>query len=240
MDKDFKPNVRHFYIYRKIIIAVVTLSLIAGGIYGGKELSWKEIAADEVAVVVNNLTGGIKLINRAGAVLYYPFIQDIYILDKREQVLKMTSAEIDDKHPQGNPLIVKSIDGGDVVLDIQIQYMLKPDFATHIVQNSGVGDIYKTKWLYDYARTICYYCYGELTLDSFPIASQRDIKAQKAREEINKMLDPHGFYVSSINLTDYRYYQAGIVERSGPNAPSRASREMVGSFPSAMRRRTRS
>ena len=88
MDKEFKTKVRHFYIYRKVIIAVIILAIIAGGIYGGRELSWKEIAADEVAVVVNNLTGGIKLVNRAGAILYYPFIQDIYVLDKREQVLK--------------------------------------------------------------------------------------------------------------------------------------------------------
>ena len=34
--------------------------------------------------------------------------------------------------------------------------------------------------------------------------------------------------------------KAGSVERSGPNAPSRASREIVGSFPSLIRRRTRS
>ena len=181
--------------------------MIIGGIYGGRELSWKEIKADEVAVVVNNLTGCIKLINRAGAVLYYPFIQDIYILDKREQVLKMTSAEIDEKHPQGNPVTVKSIDGGDVVLDLQIQYMLNPDYAVHVVQNTGVGDIFKQKWLYDYARTICYYSYGELTLDEFPIASKRDIKAQNARNEINKMLESHGFVVTSINLSDYRYYR---------------------------------
>lgn len=207
MDKSFKPNIRHFHLYRKAIIIVIVLGLIIGGIYGGKELSWKEIAADEVAVIVNNLTGGIKLINRAGAVLYYPFIQDIYILDKREQVLKMTAAEIDEKHPQGIPLIVKSIDGGDVVLDLQIQYMLNADFAMHIVQNTGVGDIYKTKWLYDYARTICYYCYGELTLGEFPVASLRDQKAQKAKNEINKMLESHGFYITSINLSDYRYYR---------------------------------
>src|SRR4030067_3843929 len=207
MDKDFKPKVRHFYVYRKIIVAVVALVLIAGGIYGGRELSWKQIAADEVAVVVNNLTGGIKLINRAGAILYYPFIQDIYVLDKREQVLKMTAAEIDEKHPQGIPLIMKSIDGGDVVLDLQIQYRLNPDFAVQVIQNTGVGDIFKQKWLYDYARTICYYCYGELTLGEFPVASLRDQKAQKAREEINKMLELHGFSVTSINLTDYRYYR---------------------------------
>lgn len=207
MDKDFKPKAKYHHIYRNVIVIVISLTIIAGGIYGGRELSWKEIAADEVAVVVNNLTGGIKLINRAGAVLYYPFIQDIYILDKREQVLKMTSADIDEKHPQGIPLIVKSIDGGDVVLDLQIQYMLRPDFAVHIAQNTGVGDVFKRKWLYDYARTICYYCYGELTLNEFPIASMRDVKAQKAREEINKMLEQHGFFVTSINLSDYRYYR---------------------------------
>ncbi|MEK7852857.1 MAG: hypothetical protein AAB243_03580, partial [Planctomycetota bacterium] len=101
MDRHFKTKVKFHHIYRNVIVAVLSIVLIVGGIYGGRELSWKEIAADEVAVIVNNLTGGIKLINRAGAVLYYPFVQDIYILDKREQVLKMTSAEIDDKHPQG-------------------------------------------------------------------------------------------------------------------------------------------
>ncbi len=207
MDKNFKPKIKYLHIYRKAIVVVIILAIIAGGIYGGKELSWKEIAADEVAVIVNNLTGGIKLVNRAGAVLYYPFIQDIYILDKREQILKMTSAEIDEKHPQGNPLIVKSIDGGDVVLDLQIQYRLNPDYAVHIVQNTGVGDIYKTKWLFDYSRTICYYCYGELTLGEFPISSERDVKAQKALEETNKALESHGFYITSINLTDYRYYR---------------------------------
>ncbi|HHT9160214.1 MAG TPA: SPFH domain-containing protein [Candidatus Brocadiaceae bacterium] len=207
MDKNFKPKIMHFHIYRKALVVAIVIATIAGGIYGGKELSWKQIAADEVAVIVNNLTGGIKLVNRAGAVLYYPFIQDIYILDKREQVLKMTSAEIDEKHPQGNPLIVKSIDGGDVVLDLQIQFRLNPDFAVHVVQNTGVGEIFKQKWIYDYARTICYYCYGELTLGEFPVSSLRDIKAQKAREEINKMLDPHGFFITSINLSDYRYYR---------------------------------
>lgn len=207
MDKNFKPKIKHLYIYRKAIVAIIVIAIIAGGIYGGKELSWKEIAADEVAVIVNNLTGGIKLVNRAGAVLYYPFIQDIYILDKREQVLKMTSAEIDERHPQGNPLIVKSIDGGDVVLDLQIQFRLNPDFAVHVIQNTGAGEIFKQKWIYDYARTICYYCYGELTLGEFPVSSLRDIKAQKAREEINKMLDLHGFFITSINLSDYRYYR---------------------------------
>src|SRR3990172_10270085 len=143
MDKDFKPNVRHFYIYRKVIVVVFIIAIIAGGIYGGRELSWKEIAADEVAVIVNNLTGSIKLVNRAGAILYYPFIQDIYILDKRELVLKMTAAEIDEKHPQGLPLVMKTIDGGDVVLDFQIQYKLNSDYAVHVIQNTGVGDIFK-------------------------------------------------------------------------------------------------
>ena len=44
-------------------------------------------------------------------------------------------------------------------------------------------------------------------MGEFPVASLRDQKAQKAREEINKMLETHGFYVTSINLSDYRYYR---------------------------------
>ena len=54
-----------------------------------------------------------------------------------------------------------------------------------------------------------------------------------------KMPWPPGF--SPVRKVDQAVgVKAGIVERSGPNAPSRASREMVGSFPSAIRRRTRS
>ncbi|MCF6150220.1 MAG: hypothetical protein E3K37_16385 [Candidatus Kuenenia sp.] len=207
MDKDFKPKIKKFRLYRKIFALVIAVALIASGVYGGRELSWKEIAPDEVAVIVNNLTGSIKQINRAGAVLYYPFIQDIYILDKREQILKMTAAEITEKQPQGNPLVIKTVDGGEVVLDIQIQYILNPEYATHIIQNTGVGDVYKQKWVNDYARTICYYCYGELHIDEFPSASKRDAKAQKARNEINEFLEPHGFLITTINLTDYRYYR---------------------------------
>ncbi|MBW7943019.1 MAG: hypothetical protein H3C64_11680, partial [Candidatus Kuenenia stuttgartiensis] len=180
MDKDFKPKSKKFHLYRKTFVSVLVLAFIAGGIYGGKELSWKELAPDEVAVIVNNLTGSIKQINRAGAIVYYPFIQDIYILDKRELVLKMTAAEINEKQPQGNPLIIKTIDGGEVVLDLQIQYILNPEYASHIIQNTGIGDVYKQKWVYDYARTICYYCYGELGIDEFPSASKRDAKADKA------------------------------------------------------------
>ena len=207
MDKDFKPKSKKFHLYRKVFVLALAVALIVGGVYSGRELSWKELAPDEVAVVVNNLTGSIKQVNRAGAILYYPFIQDIYILDKRELVLKMTAAEINEKQPQGNPLIIKTIDGGEIVLDLQIQYILNPEYAIHIIQNTGVGDVYKQKWVYDYARTICYYCYGELNIDEFPSASKRDAKAEKARQEINAFLEQHGFFITSINLTDYRYYR---------------------------------
>jgi len=52
MDKSFKSKVRHFHLYRKAIIIVIVLGLIIGGIYGGKELSWKEIAADELLIIL--------------------------------------------------------------------------------------------------------------------------------------------------------------------------------------------
>ncbi|HLG31313.1 MAG TPA: SPFH domain-containing protein, partial [Candidatus Brocadiales bacterium] len=98
-------------------------------------------------------------------------------------------------------------DGGDVTLDISIHYKLIPDMAVKIIQDSGPGEVYKLKWIYDYARTICRYTFGELTIDEFPDSVKRDLKADKAREEINSLLEPHGILVTSVNLHDFRYYR---------------------------------
>jgi len=174
---------------------------------GGRRLTWKEIQADEVAVIINNITGNIKTIERAGAVVYYPFIQDLYVLDKSEQATPMTSANISADYPEGNPVILKTRDGGDVSLDLIIQYILIPAVADKIVQNTGIGDVFKEKWIWDYAKTICRYEFGELQIHEFPDADKRLQKTGEAKEELNRLLNPHGIFITSLNFIDYRYYR---------------------------------
>ncbi len=207
MDKNFQPKRKKKSFPKKLLFIIIPVILIVILVMGGRRLTWKEIQADEVAVIINNITGNIRTIERAGAVIYYPFIQDLYILDKSEQVAPMTSANISADYPQGNPVILKTRDGGDVSLDLIIQYILIPAVADKIVQNTGIGDVFKEKWIWDYAKTICRYEFGELHIHEFPDADKRLQKTSEAKEELNRLLNPHGIFITSLNFIDYRYYR---------------------------------
>jgi hypothetical protein len=192
---------------KMMFFVIVPIMLVVILILGSRRLSWKEIKADEVAVIINNITGKITTIDRAGAIVFYPFIQDLYILDKSEQSTPMTSANISAEYPQGNPVILKTRDGGDVSLDLIIQYRLISKMADHVVQNTGTGDVFKEKWIRDYAKTICRYEFGELEIGEFPEAEKRRLKTGEASKELDRLLNQHGIMMTSLNFIDYRYYR---------------------------------
>ncbi|MCP4252099.1 MAG: SPFH domain-containing protein [Candidatus Scalindua sp.] len=210
MEKSFNPKgVKKKPVISKkmVFFVIVPIALIVLLIVGGRRLTWKEIQADEVAVIINNITGNIKTIDRAGAVVYYPFIQDLYILDKREQEAPMASSNISADFPQGNPIILKTRDGGDVSIDLIIQYKLISKVAGKVVQDTGFGEEFKEKWIWDYARTICRYEFGDLSISEFPDSAKREEKIRASTNELNSLLNPHGIFVTSLNLIDYRYYR---------------------------------
>jgi hypothetical protein len=210
MEKGFNPKgtkKKKVISNRTIFFVIVPIMLVVLTIVGGRRLSWREIKGDEVAVIINNITGKITTIDHAGAIVYYPFIQNLYILDKSEQSTPMTSANISAEYPQGNPVILKTRDGGDVSLDLIIQYRLISNMADNVVQNTGIGNTYKEKWIRDYAKTICRYEFGELEIGEFPEAEKRRQKTQEASEELDRLLNQHGILMTSLNFIDYRYYR---------------------------------
>lgn len=210
MEKNFNPKgvkKKPLVSKKMVFFVIVPIALVVLLIVGGRRMTWKEIQADEVAVIINNITGNIKTIDRAGAVVYYPFIQDLYILDKREQEAPMASSNISADFPQGNPIILKTRDGGDVSIDLIIQYKLISKVAGTVVQDTGVGEEFKEKWIWDYARTICRYEFGDLSISEFPDSVKREEKIRASTDELNSLLNPHGIFVTSLNFIDYRYYR---------------------------------
>ena len=210
MEKGFNPKgtkKKKVISNRTIFFVIVPIMLVVLTIVGGRRLSWREIKGDEVAVIINNITGKITTIDHAGAIVYYPFIQNLYILDKSEQSTPMTSANISAEYPQGNPVILKTRDGGDVSLDLIIQYRLISNMADNVVKNTGIGNTYKEKWIRDYAKTICRYEFGELEIGEFPEAEKRRQKTQEASDELDRLLNQHGIMMTSLNFIDYRYYR---------------------------------
>ncbi len=210
MEKSFNPKgvkKKPLLSKKMVFFVIVPITLVILIIVGGRRLTWKEIQADQVAVIINNITGNIKTIDRAGAVVYYPFIQDLYILDKREQEAPMASSNISADFPQGNPIILKTRDGGDVSIDLIIQYKLISKLANKVVQDTGIGEVFKEKWIWDYARTICRYEFGDLSISEFPDSAKREEKIRASTDELNNLLNPHGIFVTSLNFIDYRYYR---------------------------------
>ncbi|HHT9153019.1 MAG TPA: SPFH domain-containing protein, partial [Candidatus Hypogeohydataceae bacterium YC40] len=138
MQKGFESRRKPRGISVRFIIlgSLLLVFLIVGGIFAYRNLGYYYVGADEVAVVVNNLTGGVKTIDRAGVVIYVPFLQNVYTLDKREQILVMSSANITPTQPEGNPLWVKAVDGGDLRLDMTIHYHIIPSLSPFITLDS--------------------------------------------------------------------------------------------------------
>lgn len=210
MEKGFDPKgvkKKKLVSMKMMFFVIIPIMLLVLLTIGGRRMSWRELQGDQVAVIINNITGNITTIDHAGAIIYYPFIQDMYILDKSEQAAPMASANISADYPQGNPVILKTRDGGDVSLDLIIQYRLISKIADHIVQNTGTGNVFKEKWIWDYAKTICRYEFGELEIGEFPDAEKRNLKTMEAKKEIDRLLNPHGIMMTSLNFIDYRYYR---------------------------------
>ena len=210
MQKDFEGRrrfKRRISVKWIILISVIVISLGIGSFFVVRNLGYYNVQPSEVGIVVNNLTGSVKGIDRAGVIIYIPILQDIYILDKEEQVLYLSFDNITPDYPKGNPLWVKSIDGGDVSLDLLIRYVMIPEKAAFVILDSGPGAAYKKKWTFDYIRAIMRYNMGELLIEDFPNSAKRDRKAQQAIDEINEVIEPRGIKITAINVLDYRYYQ---------------------------------
>ena len=88
-----------------------------------------------------------------------------------------------------------------------IQYKLIARQAGSVVQNTGIKEQFKEKWIRDYAKTICRYEFGDLSISEFPDAVKREKKIQSSTQELNRLLNPHGIFVTSLNFIDYRYYR---------------------------------
>ncbi|MDP6432852.1 MAG: hypothetical protein QGI15_00865, partial [Candidatus Scalindua sp.] len=73
MEKGFDPKgvkKKKLISTKVIFFVIVPIILVAILIIGGRRLSWKEIKGDEVAVIINNITGKITTIDHAGAIIY--------------------------------------------------------------------------------------------------------------------------------------------------------------------------
>ncbi len=168
---------------------------------------FEQVTGSEVAVKVSNITGDIEVIAEPGTTAYLGLFNTFHIIDASVQRLEMTVDPSRGDRAGKDDLRIKTVDGSDVNLDLTINYALRRDMIEDIVRTSGLGDMYKVKWVRDYSRSICRTNFGELTTEEFYNASKRKEKALQAKDKLNELLNPFGIEVTQVIAEKFRFHE---------------------------------
>jgi regulator of protease activity HflC (stomatin/prohibitin superfamily) len=166
----------------------------------------QRVSGTEVGIKINNLSGDITVIEDSGTNIYNGLLNSFHLLDLTVQRLEMTADPSRGDRNGKDDLRIKTVDGSDVFLDLTINYQIRRDMVKEIVTTSGLEDAYKYKWVRDYSRSVCRNVFGEMTTEEFYDASVRNLKSQKATEELNLMLNPFGVEITSVIAEKFRFH----------------------------------
>ncbi len=191
-----------------IVIAIVVLS-------GAFSMSTK-IEPGHIGVIVNNITGKIQLQTQPGVVYHLPWgMTDVWPLESKLQVFTMAGSGT--KRGEDAPRVkVKSIDGGDVYMDLTINYQLIAAKGSDIAQRVGTGDAFKQDLLKAFARSQVRDSLGTLTIVEMSDASLRREKLNEVGTILDQALSNWGLDVLTVSATNFSFnpqYESLIKER---------------------------
>lgn len=206
-----------------LILAVMVLS-------AAFSMSTK-IEPGHIGVIVNNVTGKVQLQAQPGVVYHLPWgMTDVYPLESKLQVHNMSAVSAPRNRDSGgdrrrsraapNPtasrLKVKSIDGGDVYMDLTINYQLIAAKGAEVAQKVGVGDAFKSQLLKAYARSRVRDILGTLTIGEMSDASLRREKLNDVAKVLDSDLSNWGLDILTVAATNFSFnteYEQLIKER---------------------------
>jgi regulator of protease activity HflC (stomatin/prohibitin superfamily) len=153
-----------------------------------------------------------------GATYFFlPFINDWHVFDTKLQNLEMTYSQVRGDRRTRDDLVLKTIDGNDISLDVIIAYRIDADKAPHILQYVARDDkTLRDKIVRTVARSKPRDIFGELKTEAFYVADAREAQSGKAREALQKILGPMGIIVEKVLTNDYRFnpeYQKAIEDK---------------------------
>ena len=158
-----------------------------------------------------------KLYPPGGTYFFLPYVNDWNTFDIKLHNMEMTlSAERGDRKTRDD-LLLKTIDGNDISLDVIISYRIDPSKAPYILQHVAPNDeMLKDNIVRTVARSRPRDIFGELRSEEFYVSEKRGEKAERVREELSRILNPYGIVVEKVATKDYRFneeYQKAIEAR---------------------------
>lgn len=153
-----------------------------------------------------------------GATYFFlPFINDWHVFDTKLQNLEMTFSRVKGDRKSRDDLVLKTIDGNDISLDVIIAYRIDANKAPYVLQFVAWDDItLREKIVRTVARSKPRDIFGELKTEAFYVADSREAQSNKARKALQEILGPMGIIVEKVLTNDYRFnpeYQKAIEDK---------------------------
>jgi regulator of protease activity HflC (stomatin/prohibitin superfamily) len=198
---------------------VVLLVISIGAVVSGRA-GIVEISDNEVAVIVNYVTGNEEVVNRPGYRIFLPFLEQAFVFDKSPQEFVM-SGDRDLGANQVQKLTVRAKDGSNFYFEeVKIQYRLIPSAANLVLHDSGSSDAFKQNWVRTFARSILRDEFGKYSAEEVADQSRYEVATQMARERLNVALRDHGVEIIEIPTPTPKFeerYEKAIADRKDAN-----------------------
>jgi len=203
---------KHFFIWFVLMLAMFTAAGCVPHTTGETEVG---VRTRKMAFIGKK--GVEDRVYAPGATYFFmPFINDWDVFDTKLQNLEMTYSQVRGDRKSRDDLVLKTIDGNDISLDVIIAYRIDVNKAPHILQYVARDDITLRDIVRTVARSKPRDIFGELKTEAFYVADAREAQSGKAREALQEILGPMGIVVEKVLTNDYRFnpaYQKAIEDK---------------------------
>ncbi len=178
-----------------IVVVSLGLSVVFTGI--------TVVKPGEVAIIKNNVTGAETLKLTNGTIIHMPFgLTQVYRLDKTQQPVRMTQNPNIGDRMGDDSVQIKTNDGSNVNMDVEVQYQIMAERVGHIVKEVGRRDKYKEGLVRAYARSIIRDELGKLSVTEIADPGNRNLRLDRAKNMLNKQLEKYGLKTILITATN--------------------------------------
>jgi regulator of protease activity HflC (stomatin/prohibitin superfamily) len=191
----------------RIISALVILAFI-GGVIVFANLQKVEIG--QVGVLTKEWGGG--LVKEDYTPGYYMDMGPLHtwaIFDATVQTLERS------RQATKGPFVVKSVDGADVTLDLNIKYRIKPGSAWRVLERFGPGDAYQEK-VHNESVDALRAIFGDLSTEAFYDPEMRATTAEKTQVKLKERLESSHVELVEIlirNVSFSKSYETRIMQK---------------------------
>ncbi len=187
--------------------AITALSLayfVAGSIH---KTGTTEIGVRTRKVSLFNKKGVEQRIYQPGSTYFFPpLINDWTTYDTKLVNVEMNADTNEGNVGVSDDLAFKTRDGNDINLDVVFSYRIDPEKAPQILQYvASSSDELENKIFWAVARSKPRDIFGELSSEEFYQAEKRNESAEKAKKELEKILQPYGVIIEKVAPKDYRF-----------------------------------